>query len=206
MGEARFLFVDDDLDVCRAMARLVRPHGEPVCAATVAEAEEQLRGDGEWSGFVLDVGLPDGSGLELLTRARHRHALTPALVLTGHVDGDLINRAYDLGAEYVVKPIDRERLGRFLRMAASLRPRTSLPSRVDRVVSARAAAVGLSETEADVLRRSALGESRQEIARARGTSEQTIRTQIGRMLAKTGDGSLLASIGNVLREVARSTQ
>ena len=113
-------------------------------------------------------------------------------------------RAAELWAEYIVKPIEKKHLDRFLRLASSLQLQDSLPTRVARVIRARAVVAGLTETEADVLGRSALGESRQEIAHARGTSEQTIRTQIGRMLTKTGHGSLFSAVGAVLREVARS--
>jgi DNA-binding CsgD family transcriptional regulator len=101
----------------------------------------------------------------------------------------------------MAKPADGARLERFF--ANAVAGRRSLETRVGRVVMDRTNALGLSETEADVLRRSALGQSRGEIAASRGTSEHTIRTQIGRILGKTGHGSFFSAVGDILREVAR---
>jgi DNA-binding CsgD family transcriptional regulator len=76
---------------------------------------------------------------------------------------------------------------------------------VERLARTRAHACGLTNAESDLLRRSALGESRSEIADARGTSEHTIKTQIARLLHKTGDGSLHEAVERLLREVAHAS-
>jgi DNA-binding response OmpR family regulator len=61
--------------------------------------------------IVLDVGLPDGSGLEFLSKIRSKSNKTPVLVLTAlNKTSDRV-RGLDLGADdYLVKPFDIEEL------------------------------------------------------------------------------------------------
>jgi len=62
---------------------------------------------------------------------------------------------------------------------------------------------GLTEIQAEILRRAALGETRSEITKARGCSELTIKTHIRNLLARTGDRAFHAALVRLLREVAR---
>jgi DNA-binding CsgD family transcriptional regulator len=62
---------------------------------------------------------------------------------------------------------------------------------------------GLSEAEADLLGRTALGESRRTIAEARDTSPETVKKQIAHLIGKTGDDSLHSAAERLLRDVAR---
>jgi CheY-like chemotaxis protein len=118
-GSARFLVVEDDAIVRRALARIVRPFGEAALAASVGEARRILSTPRAWRGFVIDIHLPDGSGLHLLEDARVSFPDTPAIVLTGSLEGDAINAAYDLGAAYLVKPVAVPRIQKFLEAASS---------------------------------------------------------------------------------------
>ena len=140
-----------------------------------------LRDGSPWTGFVFDVELPDGSGLDLLAQARQQHPITPAMVLTGNNRDAAANAAYDLRAHYCIKPVATERIEQFLKDAASMEARLS-PA-----LHLWAARYGLSEAETDLLRRTALGESKSAIAAARAVSPETIKTQIGTLLDKTGD-------------------
>jgi ActR/RegA family two-component response regulator len=116
---ARFLAVDDEPIIASSLQRIARRYGEVVVATTVAEAREQLA-DPAWRGFVVDLELPDGSGLDLLVDIRRAFPLAPVLMLTAHVDGPLVNAAYDLRAEVLNKPADSGRIGRFMEKALSL--------------------------------------------------------------------------------------
>jgi DNA-binding response OmpR family regulator len=108
------LFVDDDAALTQALARIARAYGDVAIAASVAQARALLASPRSWTAFVIDEGLPDGSGLDLLTGARRSFPSTPALMLTGQTEAATINRAFDLRADYVVKPVDAARLRRFL--------------------------------------------------------------------------------------------
>jgi len=60
--------VEDDEIVRRGLARLVRPYGEPAFAGTAREAREVLAVGAQWRGFIFDIGLPDGCGLQVLAK------------------------------------------------------------------------------------------------------------------------------------------
>jgi DNA-binding CsgD family transcriptional regulator len=61
---------------------------------------------------------------------------------------------------------------------------------------------GLSEAEADVLVRAAEGQSRTQMASARGCSELTIKKHVSTMLRLLSDRSLQAAVARLLREMA----
>jgi len=77
----------------------------------------------------------------------------------------------------------------------------TLDERVSRGAAAWGAQYGLSDAEVDLLRRVALGETRAEIARGRGTSVQTVATQATRLLRRTRDGSLERAANRLLRDL-----
>lgn len=115
----RYLVVEDEPYVGRALLRLVRPFGEGVLARTVRAAKGQLASTVPWRAFLIDLGLPDGSGLDVLRAVREAFPRAPAMVLTGRVEAELINAVHDLGAQYTVKPIDERRVQRFLEEVAA---------------------------------------------------------------------------------------
>jgi len=191
---ARCLIMDDEPAICRGLARIVRQDFEPVVATSVSEASTLLAKPGSWHAFILDVMLPDGSGVDVLDLARKMHPVTPAMVLTGRPDPAVINAAHDLGATCVIKPVDAERIRQFLRAR----------SPVSTVVETWVDQYSLSDAEADVLLRAVLGASKVAIATARGSSVLTIKKQIANALRKTGDGSLLAAVQRLLRETTEA--
>jgi ActR/RegA family two-component response regulator len=115
----RYLVVEDEPFVARALARLVRRFGEAVVARTVRAAKGHVSSGVPWRAFLLDLGLPDGSGLDVLRAVRSVFPRTPALVLTGHLEAELVNAVHDLGAQYTVKPLDDGRVQRFLEEVAA---------------------------------------------------------------------------------------
>jgi DNA-binding NarL/FixJ family response regulator len=57
---------------------------------------------------LLDLGLPDGSGLALLSDVRRRYdrTLLPVVILSGSAQSADIDRAFEIGANaYLVKPV-----------------------------------------------------------------------------------------------------
>lgn len=98
----------------RQLARVVRPFGEAIVAGSVSGAMALLAAHVAWTGFFVDLGLPDGSGLDVVGRARTAFPGVRAMVLTGTVEPGLINAVHDLGASYVVKPVDSARITRFV--------------------------------------------------------------------------------------------
>jgi len=196
-GVQRFLIVEDMSQIASFLARVVRSHGgEPVVARSVSEADELLEEARAWAGFLIDVGLPDGSGLDVLARARKHYPATPALILTGSMEREHINSAFDLNASYIVKPPEKEHLERFFHVAASFN------SRLVRTARMWGVKFNLSVSEIDILLRAANGEHREEIAAARDSSKLTIKKHVGNLLKKTSQASLFVAAQKLLREAA----
>jgi two-component system, chemotaxis family, CheB/CheR fusion protein len=104
---ARILVVDDHPDTLMLMDRLLRMDGdyEVITAANSAEAIAAARGE-RLSLFIIDIGLPDGSGVALLGQLL-KHGPCKALALTGYGMPSHIKQYKEAGFdEWLIKPID----------------------------------------------------------------------------------------------------
>jgi len=75
-----------------------------------------------------------------------------------------------------------------------------LDARVTDATHRWAVEYGLTAAQVDILGRAALGAMRSEIARWRGSSEYTVKTQIAELLRRTGDSSFQMALVRLLRE------
>jgi CheY-like chemotaxis protein len=124
------LIVEDDELVAKLLRRLAAPYGEPVTAASLAEARRALgKPAASWMALVIDEGLPDGSGLDALEFARRRGIKAPAVLYTGQLSPPLVIRASKLDARYLCKEGGREELQRFLSTRSFRRRPARIPSR-----------------------------------------------------------------------------
>ena len=98
----RILLVEDDRLIAENLCAFLRQEGfETAAAATAAEA---LALPGPWDLALLDVALPDGSGLDVC-RALRRGGDVPVIFLTASGDEASVLRGFDAGADdYVPKP------------------------------------------------------------------------------------------------------
>ena len=87
----RVLLVEDHPDTAHQLSRLLQRAGHEVTwADSVREARELIEGSGdspEARGFnilISDLGLPDGSGHDLMRDLASRHHLMPATALSGY--------------------------------------------------------------------------------------------------------------------------
>jgi len=108
-GPARILIVDDNLDAAQSLTEVLRAFGHAVAAA--ASSREALAlAEAQWPQvFVLDIGLPDIDGYELVRRLRALQDGRPALylALTGY--GQAHDRVLSRSAgfdHHFVKPVD----------------------------------------------------------------------------------------------------
>lgn len=104
---ARILIVEDSTLVTEAFTVLFRQAGYDVeIAASVAEATE-LGSAGTIDIMLLDLSLPDGSGLDVLEALRARGRVPRAtLAMTGHDDSRTRRACLDAGCtDVLVKPI-----------------------------------------------------------------------------------------------------
>jgi two-component system, OmpR family, response regulator len=130
----RLLVVEDEERVASFLTKGLRAHGYTVdWVRTGKDALERLANPGI-SLVILDLGLPDLDGLEVLERMRQRGSPVPVLVLSarGRV-GDRV-RGLNLGADdYLGKPFAFEEL--LARVRANLRPRAAMSPAVLRAGS-----------------------------------------------------------------------
>jgi FixJ family two-component response regulator len=99
--------VDDDEGTRTSMARMLRAAGQAV--RTYASGAELLAGlrPGEAGCLVLDVQMPELTGLELQTRIGQRQDPLPIIFLTGHAKIPDSVRAIQRGAvDFLTKPVD----------------------------------------------------------------------------------------------------
>jgi DNA-binding response OmpR family regulator len=116
----RILVVEDDPGLGRCIGHVVnRCAGDATVVHTVRSAIEELGDVVAWTALILDVSLPDGSGLDILKRVRTSQGAMPALILTGLLDRDVANAAFELRAQYLVKPATTSQLEQFLRLNQS---------------------------------------------------------------------------------------
>jgi len=111
----RILLVEDHEQTAKALRRLLSNLGYAVeWRASVADALDAA-GRLPFDLVLSDIGLPDGSGLELMRELRERHRLS-GIALSGYgMEQDLASSAAAGFLEHLVKPISKDLLGAALR-------------------------------------------------------------------------------------------
>lgn len=189
----RILIVDDHPIVRAGVAQLIRsrwPDAELTEAGSINDALSLLRDDG-WNAIVLDLALPDASGVDGLARVRRAHPETPVLVLSMHAEAAYAARALQTGASgYLTKDrAGEELIAALSRLLAGGRYVTaSLAETLTDLLTGRAverpAHEMLSSQEHRVLLLLAEGKSVGEAAEAMHLSVKTVSTYRTRILDK----------------------
>ena len=107
----RALIVDDDKSSLRALTQLVKNEGfVTVGAANLQEARGRLQVEPP-DLILIDLMLPDGSGLDLVEDLGEGADKTSVVVITGHASVETAVEALRRGAsDYLTKPVDMARL------------------------------------------------------------------------------------------------
>jgi two-component system response regulator AtoC len=105
------LVVDDDQAIRWALSEALRSWSfEPIEAGTVAEALAQFSAESP-AAVLLDIDLPDGSGLEVLRQIKQEQPESIVIMITGNVQVDNTISALRGGAyDFIGKPINLEEL------------------------------------------------------------------------------------------------
>ncbi|SEK88548.1 response regulator transcription factor [Nonomuraea pusilla] len=156
MAPYRILAVDDDPAILRSLGRGLRLEGFAVdTAGSGRSALERVR-DGDPDAVVLDVSMPEPSGIEVCARLRAAGSQVPVLMLSAM--DEVADRVAGLAAgadDYVVKPFDLGEL--VLRLRALLRRAGRSPGSALRVgplaVDPGARRVTMGAREVEVTRR-----------------------------------------------------
>ena len=113
---SELLLIDDDQELCELLGSWLTQEGFTVRACHDGLSARQALAEPAPAAVVLDVMLPDGSGLELLKQLRSEHAELPVLMLSAR--GEPLDRilGLELGADdYLAKPCDPRELTARLR-------------------------------------------------------------------------------------------
>ena len=101
----RLLIVDDDDQLRETLVRRFQKHGMSVTAAARGEEALAKADSNRWDVALLDLHLPDMSGIELLDKLKERQPVLEALMLTAHGSMETASQAMKKGAyDYLTKP------------------------------------------------------------------------------------------------------
>ena len=100
----RILFVEDDRSLLQGLSFALKKQGYALTAARTREEGERLWAEGDYDLVLLDVALPDGSGLELCRKIR-KTSRVPVMFLTAADEETDIIMGLDIGGDdYITKP------------------------------------------------------------------------------------------------------
>ncbi|MBX9685756.1 MAG: response regulator transcription factor [Candidatus Obscuribacterales bacterium] len=127
---AKVLLVEDDSELAETLVSWLRMENFTVERVALGEDGLQLLENYKYDLVVLDWGLPNLSGLELLRKFRAAGGSTPVIFLTGKDDISSKELGLDTGADdYLTKPFDVRELGARIRSLLR-RPGGLLPKKI----------------------------------------------------------------------------
>jgi two-component system, LuxR family, response regulator FixJ len=182
MAGETVIVIDDHESVRDSLRALLESENFRVLAFPGAKAylaSEGAAGDC----LVVDVRMPEMSGLDLQEELSRRQVPIPVIVMTGHGDVPLAVRAMKAGAfDFLEKPFDDEALLASIRRA--LAEGRQFRADTDEARAATEMIAMLTEREREVLAQLALGKSNKLIAHELGISPRTVEIHRAHVLEK----------------------
>ncbi len=188
----KILITDDHAIVRHGLKDILSEESDLVVAGEAASGHSALRAvrDGNYDLVLLDIALPDQSGLEVLKQIRALHPTLPVLMLSAYPEEQYAVRALKAGAagyltkdsapdELVVAVRKAARGGKYVSIALAERLAAALNLDVTRLPHE-----SLSDREFQVMLRLGAGQALIEIAEALTLSPKTISTYRARILEK----------------------
>jgi len=129
---SELLLIDDDQELCELLSSWLSQEGFLVQACHDGQSARKALAESAPAAVVLDVMLPDGSGLELLKQLRTDHPDLPVLMLSAR--GEPLDRilGLELGADdYLAKPCDPRELTARLRAVLRRSHPTAVSSQIE---------------------------------------------------------------------------
>jgi PAS domain S-box-containing protein len=107
----RILLVEDHADTARIMRRLLTAEGHAVQLAGDVAAGLKLTAAHEFDLLLSDLGLPDGTGVDLMRALRQEGSTLPGIVVSGYGQDQDVERSLEAGfAAHLVKPLSLQKL------------------------------------------------------------------------------------------------
>lgn len=191
----RILIADDHEVVRIGLAALLdrQPGFSVVGEARSGDEAVRLARERRPDVVVMDIRMPDGSGIDACRTITTELSKTPVIMLTSYADSDALFAAIDAGASgYVLKRVGSTELVDAVRTVAaggSLLDPAVTRNVLDRLRNASrleeaGAFADLTDQERRVLTHIAAGDSNREIAGHLGLAEKTVRNYVSSLLAK----------------------
>ena len=188
----RILCVDDHAIFRQGVKQILATYDRQakIGEAATAESAMQLARETRWDLVILDLSLPDRSGLQVLTDLKREQPELPVIVLSMHAEDEYALRALRIGASgYVTKESAPEELVAALQKV--LRGgRYMTPTLAEKIAFSYASPTtdkphhSLSEREMEVLQLIGAGKSLKEIAAMLSLSVKSVGTYRARVLEK----------------------
>ncbi|MBE9564618.1 MAG: response regulator transcription factor [Proteobacteria bacterium] len=201
MEECRVFVIDDDVSVCRGLSRLLQSAGyktEEYNSAADFLKRELFTGTGC---LVLDVRMPQKSGIELQQQLNKQNSQLPVIFLTAHGDLPIGIAAMKQGADdFLTKPVDDEillaaisrALARHRATCKEQKKLSDIQRRLDR----------LTPREFEVLQYILGGGTNKEIANELSISEKTVKAHRGKVMNKL-NASSAAEMGWICSNIVK---
>ena len=187
--EPTVFLVDDDHAVRDALELLLDAASFKTASFENARAFLDAYTHNQAGCLVLDIRMPDMSGMELQDALAARGISLPIIFLTGHGNVPMSARAFRSGAiDFMEKPFDEsallERIREAIQLDLSNRETTA------RRNNARVRLTTLTQREQQVMLLVVAGKVNKEIATELNLSHRTVEIHRGRVMEKTGASSL----------------
>jgi CheY-like chemotaxis protein len=110
MAMLRILLVEDHDDSRRTLAELLNHFGYDTSVADCMQHALDIVDSKEFDVVLSDIGLPDGSGYEVISQAKRKQSVR-GIALTGRNTSEDIRRGKEAGFDfYLTKPVDLDQL------------------------------------------------------------------------------------------------
>jgi two-component system, NtrC family, response regulator len=206
----RILVVDDEESIRRLIQKEIGSQERTVQTAGTAREASELAQAHSFDVIVLDIRLPDGDGLDLMTQFREAIPDIEVVLITGHGDVDNAVEAMKIGAyDYITKPFALERLelviekayqrvclqreNRLLRHTQNYQPHQRLVGRSEAVGHIKYLIDRVAPTHVPVL---LIGES--------GTGKDVVAHAIHTHSERANQPFIIKNCGTLQRELSRS--
>lgn len=179
--------VDDDNAVRDALSLALRTEGYNVEAFSNAQTLLNVVRMRSPAAIVLDVMLPDQSGLDVLKLLKGEAYPAPIVLITGHGDIPMAVEGIKLGAfDFIEKPFSIDSLLNQIKSAISTQARREQGGSPGDLDLGQIGGSQLTPREREVLREIATGASSKEAGRILGISPRTVEVHRARIMDKLG--------------------